>query len=46
MAFKRAFSINVEIEFVGLWSAFDLSLHINVLALIYTHNVRDTVDSV
>ena len=45
-AFKRAFSLNVEIDFVGVWSAFDLSLHIDVLALIYTHNIRDTVDSV
>ena len=45
-AFKRAFSINVEIEFVGVWSVFDLSLHINVLALICANNVRDTVDSV
>ena len=33
-AFKRAFSINVEIEFVGVWSVFDLSLLINFLALI------------
>jgi hypothetical protein len=45
MAFKRAFSINVEIEFVGVWSVFDLSLHI----CLYTNcanNVRDTVNSV
>ena len=33
-AFKRAFSINVEIEFVGVWSVFDLSLDINSFALI------------
>ena len=45
-AFKRAFSINVEIEFVGVWSVFDPSLHINILVLICVNNFRDTVDSV
>lgn len=47
-AFKRAFSINVEIEFVGVWSVFDLSRsYISMfLALICAINIRDTVDSV
>ena len=45
-AFKRAFSINVEIEFVGVWSVFDLSHHINNPCADCANIVRDTVDSV
>ena len=45
VAFKRAFSINVEIEFVGVWSVFDLSSYICPYANC-ANNVRDTVDSV
>ena len=45
-AFKRAFSINVEIEFVGVWSVFDPSLYIKCPCANCANKCRDTVDSV
>ena len=42
-AFKRAFSINVEIEFVGVWSVF---VRFTLMCFRLLYGLRDTVDAV
>jgi uncharacterized protein (DUF2235 family) len=45
-AFKRSFSIDVDIEFVGVWYAFSLSLHPLLSSFSISPPLRDTVSSV